>query len=206
MKNFHLLILAVVVLLPILFFISCNESDDVDDNDDDQGDDWEKSSDGCHFIINGSGDEGTTATVQSLDAADYEDCIPEIPDDQLRNDLIVLLDAYLGDYLDDNSETKQILCRPEGEWILPDRDAELFCIFHFTIPVWVVMDENESTVEGTIRNDDASTENLLKNTRWLKFTFENELLVAKHNLQSEIVQWLFFGPDDELLYTWTKVE
>jgi len=201
------------ITLVLLFWLavsSCQNNDDGDNDDKDTNQpEAEWTYDGCQYDLNKSQQylSAETPSPSSLD-----DCLPPLPEgiDPLMVETI--LDAILGEYVDEAGNHRWIDCRPEGHWSMPyeDPDPEVVipCAYDWTFPVWVRFDQQGTDrMEGSISHGYTSDlDFVLWQSARLYFQQQGQNYeAAKSHLDYEVLQWTFSFPET-CDWIWTKVE
>jgi hypothetical protein len=207
-------ICAIVFLSLVLLFVGIACYDGSGDDDDETGDDDDDDSFECHFTINPEGD--ATAKRLTVTAENIDDCLPPDLDEVFRDQLTILLGVYLGQYRSELDTERTISCRPEGTWELPnyDPDYAAFCGWHYLMPVWIEMEENEGAFPGRIRQyvvPSLENDEITDGDCYMRFFLsEEEGFGAVSEVDGGVV-WEFLPqfPSEELIpgfVTWTKDE
>ena len=196
-----------LAILMVASGINCTSESDDDDND--SSDDDDSDSEGCHQVINPEADE-TNASTMNISSPDVSDCLPELPDPIHEELLTALLEAYLGQYHSEVGTIRTISCRPEGEWEVPNYDAEgWWCGYHYTIPVLIELEEITGFYKGSIEQEvkgDCTLDNLFDVWSSLRIEMENETINADGSI-GEYIIWEFDYVDEAVGFiTWKKDE
>lgn len=141
-------------ILMALVGVDCaDDSNDDDDDHNDATDDDDSDSGSCSQTINPGGGE-TTSISMNYSSTAIADCLPELPDPIYEEQLTILLDGYLGQYHSEIGTIRTISCRPEGEWVIPNYDAQdLWCGYSYEIPVWIELEEETGKYSGYISHN-----------------------------------------------------
>jgi len=203
LKVFLCFLIAMAIALAL---IGCNQDDG---NDDDTEYD-----DRCNYFIDGSENQDQKR-FSGYGKEDVEECLPdELPDNVDTEPVIAFLEAYLGEYLDQNDFQITITCRPEGVWKFPNPDSDpSVCVYSWGMPVWIAFDEDDATAIGSVLQSYFTdlTGDLSDPTTWpeadLGFAKDGiEPGAVKQWSQDDVLQWRFECPIEWAGVIWTKVE
>ncbi len=130
-------IAALILLTATMLIPACND----DDDDNTPGDD-EATPD-----LNGWTDEDGTLVFQD---ENNQQCPPPLPDLISESELQTFLDAYLGDYLDEYGNKRELECDPTGRWEVVCEEGENFCRAGWRFPVLANIKDQDLTLTGHV--------------------------------------------------------
>ena len=131
------------------------------------------------------------------------------------------MEGYLGQYHSEVGTIRTISCRPEGEWVIPNYDAQdLWCGYSYEIPVWIELEENTEILSGTILYIfsmwESNVEKIFNSSEILMSISAGNYEYSAYSKINERITWEFHyypnsptsPPEDERegFITWSKDE